>query len=137
MTLKEIIKKLENKWTAILFSLAILLIFYNLYQNTWKFIVSILLAYLVADVIKSLLIKGEKGIIQIPLIGTTKTQHEGHGYLVFLIYIILGTLGGAYIGEYISTNLIANTDGLTNIILSNGIIIGLVYFDFYVTFKRR
>ncbi len=133
----KIIQKLENKWTAIFFSLVVLLIFYNLYQNTWMFIVSILLAYLVADVTKSLLIKGEKGIIQIPFLGTTKTQYEGHGYLVFLIYIILGTILGAYVGNYVAINIIANTDGLTNLLLSNGIIIGLVYFDFYITFKER
>jgi hypothetical protein len=133
----EILQKLENKWVAIIFSLIVLLIFYNIYQNTWRFIVSILLAYLVADVTKSLLIHGEKGIIQIPFLGTTKTQHEGHGYLVFLIYIILGTVLGAYIGNYVATNIVSNTEGLTNLLLSNGIIVGLVYFDFWVTFKKR
>jgi len=133
----KILQKLENRWAAIIFSLMALLIFYNLYQSSWRFIVSILLAYLVADVTKSLLIHGEKGIIQIPFLGTTKTQHEGHGYLVFLIYIILGTILGAYIGDYVASNIISNTEGLANLLLSNGVIIGLVYIDFWITFKKR
>jgi hypothetical protein len=132
-----LLQKLENKWFAILFSLGILLIFYNLYPNSWKYIVSILIAYLIADVAKSLLIKGEKGIIQIPFLGTTKTQHEGHGYLVFLIYILVGTIFGSYLGEMVSNNFISNMAGWVNIVIPNAIIIGLVYLDFWITFKER
>lgn len=132
-----LLQKLEKKWFAILFSLIILLIFYNLYPNSWKYIVSILIAYLIADVAKSLLIKGEKGIIQIPFLGTTKTQHEGHGYLIFLIYILVGTIVGSYLGEAISNNFISNMTGWVNIIIPNAIIIGLVYLDFWITFKER
>jgi len=132
-----LLQKLEKKWFAILFSLGILLIFYNIYPNSWKYIVSILIAYLIADVAKSLLIKGEKGIIQIPFLGTTKTQHEGHGYLVFLVYILVGTIVGSYLGKTISDNFISNMTGWVNIIIPNAIIIGLVYLDFWITFKER
>lgn len=132
-----LLQKLEKGWAAILFSLVILLIFYNAYPNSWKFIVSILLAYLVADVAKFLMIRGGKCIKQFPFLGTTQTQHDGHSYLIFLVYIILGTILGAYIGDYVAKNFIENMVGWMNILIPNGIIVLLVYLDFWITFKER
>ena len=131
MTLKNIIHKLENKWVAIIICLLALIIFYNWNTNLWNGIFIILLAYLIADVIKSILIIGEKGIIQFPFLGTTQTQHEGHGY------IIIGTLVSSWVGNYITKNFIENLIGWQSWLFPNLIIIILVYVDFYITFKKR
>lgn len=137
MTLKDIIKALENKWIAMITSLIVLLIFYNIYPKTWQFLFSILLAYLIADLIKSLLIKGGKGIIQFPFTSETQTRHEGHGYIIFLLYIIAGTLLSAWLGDYITKNFIETLTGWQSWLFPNLIIIVLIYFDFWVTFKKR
>ena len=137
MTLRDIIQKLENKWVALGFSLLALIIFYNFNKNQWSIIFTILLAYLIADVVKSALISGENGIIQFPFLGTTQTQHEGHGYLIFLIYIIAGTLLSVWIGDYIKINFIETLTGWQSWFVSNLIIVILVYIDFHITFRRR
>lgn len=137
MTLKDIIQKLENKWIAGITCLLILIIFYNWKNNLWNSIFTILLAYLIADVIKSMLIIGEKGIIQFPFLGTTQTQPGGHGYIIFLVYIVIGTLVSSWVGDYITKNFVNNLIGWQSWLVSNLIIIGLVYVDFYVTFKKR
>ena len=137
MSLQSIIHKLENKWIAIVICLLALVIFYNWNNNLWNSIFIILLAYLIADVIKSILIIGERGIIQFPFLGTTQTQHEGHGYIIFLSYIIIGTLISSWVGSYITKNFIENLTGWQSWIIPNLIIIILVYVDFYITFKKR
>ena len=137
MTIKDIITVLENKWVAVIVSLTVLLFFYNLYPETWQFLFTVLLAYLIADVIKSILIKGGKGIIQFPFTGTTETKPEGHGYLIFLIYIVIGTIFSAKMGEYIMINHLSNLEGMQSILIPNIVIITLVYIDFHIAFKRR
>lgn len=137
MTPKEIIRKLENKWVALGFSLLALIIFYNFNKSQWSIIFTILLAYLIADVVKSALIRGENGIIQFPFLGTTQTQHEGHGYLIFLVYIIAGTLLGVWMGDYIKINFIDPLTGWQIWFVPNLIIVILVYIDFHITFRRR
>ena len=137
MIKRDIKAFLENRWAALLTSLGVLLVFYNIYPETWKYLFSILLAYLIADLVKTLLIAGGKGIIQFPFSGSTQTQHEGHGYLVFLIYIILGTIVSAKLGEYLTQNFMLNMVGWQKIIIPHAILIGLLYSDFYLTFKKK
>ena len=137
MTLREIIQRLENKWVALIFSLLALIIFYNVNKSQWGVIFTILLAYLIADVVKSTLIRGENGIIQFPFLGITQTQHEGHGYLIFLIYIIAGTLLSVWVGDYIKINFIETLTDWQSWFVPNLIIVILVYIDFHITFRRR
>ncbi len=137
MTFQDIIKTLGNKWVASIASLGALLIFYNVYPNTWQFIFSILLAYLIADLVKTFLITGGNGIIQFPFTGSTQTQHEGHGYLIFLIYIVLGTIVSVKAGDYITQNILSTSSGWQKVVIPNATLIGLLYTDFYLTFKSR
>jgi len=134
--LQNIFKKLENKYLAILFSTAALIVANYYKPNLWYFLFGILLAYLISDGIKILLIGGGNGIFQIPLINT-KTKPEGHAYLWFTLFIILGTLGSIWISNWIYDNFIKNLTSWQAVVIPNLLIAILVFIDLKATFYNR
>ena len=133
---KRVIELLENRYIALLFSMIVLILASILSKNIWGYIFAILLAYLIADLIAYLFCRGGKGILQIPISFSNQTRDMGHGYLAFLTAIVLGTVASGYISN-IFVNWM-NTDGnLGYIVLSNGFLLLLVYFDMYMKFYDR
>ena len=133
--IKDIIKLLEKKWGALIVCWVVL-IGLNLFKPTlWKYIFAILLAYLLADGVKSLIIRGEDGAVSIRLLGHT-IQHKGHNYIAFFVSVITGTVLSGFLTELL-INYIATFTGFGYTLISNAIIILLVYLDFSITFYKR
>lgn len=133
--ISEFITLLENHYFSATFSLLIIMLVYWFKKELWGYLFAILLAYLCADLIKIIFIRGGNGIVQFPISGSTLTRHRGHGYLIFLFFIILGTVISGLLGSLV-TEWISTLSGWLSILLPNFIIIVLVYVDFYLTFYK-
>lgn len=126
---------LENVWIAGTFALCIILPIYWLFPNIWKYIFVTLFAYLIADIVRIIFIRGGNGIVQFTFTGNTLARHKGHAYLIFLVYIIASTLLGAIFSNLIVT-LILNLNNILSMIFANLFIILLVYGNFYLSYYK-
>lgn len=130
-----LLKKLRNKTNAIIFSVIVLSGLLLLFKNIWSYVFAILLAYLIADLIRIFFLRGERGIVQFTFSGT-RSQHKGHAYLVFLIYIIVGTILSGLFSDFIVKQ-IETLNGIWGVIIPNAIIAILVFLDFNLLFYKR
>lgn len=135
--LDKIITKLKNKYISITFSMIILIFILIIYPKIWGYVFAILLSFLIADLIRFSIIKGGKGIVQFPFLGTNKTQTKGHGYLIFFLFVVFGTVISGYTSNLI-TNYITNYIlGYWSYIIPNILISILVYLDFELLFYKK
>lgn len=100
----------------------------------WVYSFSIILSYLLADLIMIFFVRGGHGLIPIPFL-SKKNFKKGHNYLIFLTFIILGTILSGTIANVL-TKYIELLDTRT-FILANGLIFILVYFDFTLTYYKN
>jgi hypothetical protein len=131
----KLLDYLENQWVAIIVSIIFLIVFNLFLPKYWSYVFSILLAYLITEVIAQLFISGRRGIVQFPLLGN-ETQPKGHGYLVFIIFIIVATILSSYFTDQIAGYL-KNISNIYQIVISNIIIAILVFVDFELTFYSK
>ncbi|MGD0690181.1 MAG: hypothetical protein ABSA50_10465 [Candidatus Bathyarchaeia archaeon] len=98
-----------------------MLIFAAISSDVWIFVVSALLAWVIADTIFNLLIRGGEGIFQTRLAGTTHTQAVGYGYLVFLFVVGFATLMATKFTEWLMLIIpfwLNSYDGMTGAIIN-------------------
>lgn len=131
-----VIESTKNRFIALVVSVIVMLSFYWAYKPLWGYLFAILLAYLFADLIATLFMRGGNGIVQFTLANSTSTRHMGHGYLVFFISVIIGTILSGFLAEKI-TIWIQTMSGIYAILFPNIILLLLVFLDFHITFYSR
>lgn len=127
MTLKE---RLKNYWFAFVFAFSIMVGLYFFLPNAWDYSFAILLAYVIADGFSKYMLVGGRGIIQVKFI-SNKTINKGHGYLVFILIIVLGTAFSGWLTSIIIEEI------KSNYILANLIVLCLISVDYWVNYYKR
>ena len=130
------IKLLGDEYFATGFSILMFFLLFLVNRNVWGYLFTILVSYLIANIVSSIFIKGSNGIVQIPLSGNTKTKRMGYGYIAFLLAIIVGTLVSAFFADLL-TNRINDSNEIIIVVFSNLTLVVLVFIDFHVTFYKR
>ncbi|MFA6088868.1 MAG: hypothetical protein WC755_03315 [Candidatus Woesearchaeota archaeon] len=130
----KIFKVLGNQYVAIIFVMILISIITMINIEWWVYSFSIILSYLLADLIMIFFVRGGHGLIPIPFL-SKKNFKKGHNYLIFLTFIILGTILSGTIANVL-TKYIELLDTRT-FILANGLIFILVYFDFTLTYYKN
>ena len=135
--MRYFIKLLGNEYFAIIFSILMFFLLFLVDRNVWGYLFAILISYLIANLISTVFfIKGGKGIVQIPLSGNTLTKSMGYGYIAFLSAIIIGTLVSAFFADLL-TKWINDSNEPAIVIISNLILVVLVFIDFRITYYTK
>jgi hypothetical protein len=123
---KILIKKAENSIIAAIFLLIFMIALFYLDITLWTSFVIIVLTFLISGTISNYITKSS----DIPLIGE-KINAKGHAYLLFMLYIIIGTIISGLIAEELAVYII--NYNLFYIIGVNLLIIffSYVYFHFF------
>jgi hypothetical protein len=100
----------------------------------WKYFIGLFLAFVISGILQTKVIRGGGGIVQVG--NDNKAYPRGHGYLIFLFFIIAGTVVSGYLSDYLA-NQLSNYAGMENMIISNVVIAGIVYGTFWLTYIRR
>jgi hypothetical protein len=115
----------------------------------WNYVFAAAIAWVVSDVVINLIVKGGGRIVQIPILGT-RTQFKGHGYLAFMIGILVGTSSSTFLSENLlgivgitlasaqAGRLVLSGADWTSTVLIASVLAGLlVYGDFQFRFYVR
>ena len=123
---KILIKKAEDPIIAAIFLLIFMIALFYLDITLWTSFVIIVLTFLISGTISNYITKSS----DIPLIGE-KINAKGHAYLLFMLYIIIGTIISGLIAEELAVYII--NYNLFYIIGVNLLIIffSYVYFHFF------
>ena len=123
---KILIKKAEDPIIAAIFLLIFMIALFYLDITLWTSFVIIVLTFLISGSISNYITKSS----DIPLIGE-KINAKGHAYLLFMLYIIIGTIISGLIAEELAVYII--NYNLFYIIGVNLLIIffSYVYFHFF------
>jgi hypothetical protein len=122
----------------------------------WNYAYSVTVAWVISDVILNVFVIGGEGWLKIPFAGDD-FQKKGRGYLAFLIGIIVGTWFSSAIADWILTltglvlenipatnstftpilHVIASNPSLFTLLIANGAVAGLVFFDLNARFYKK
>ena len=117
--------------------------------TVWNYIFGAAIGWVVSDVVINLVVKGGGRIVQIPIFGT-RTRFKGHGYLAFIIGILVGTSASTALSELMLSlvgitvasvqtgRLVVSGADWTSTVLTASVLAGLlVYGDFHFRFYVR
>ncbi|MGC8648949.1 MAG: hypothetical protein ACP5UN_01880 [Candidatus Micrarchaeia archaeon] len=127
---KSLIKKAEDPIIAIIFLLVFMMLLYYFDLNLWTIFVIMVLTFLISGTISNYITKSS----DIPLIGE-KINAKGHAYLLFMLYIIIGTIISGFIAEDI-TKSVSNYNMLY-VLSINLLVIFLSYAYFHFFFYKN
>jgi len=126
---KYLINWLENEVFAFIFVFIIMMLLYHFFPSIWSYAFAILLAYVIADCIAKFMLVGGEGIVQFSLI-SNKTLHKGHGYLAFILTILVSTMLGGYLTDLMIKQ--TNSQFIASLIISI-----LLLVDYWVVYYRK
>ncbi|MGC8571819.1 MAG: hypothetical protein ACP5RI_03135 [Candidatus Micrarchaeia archaeon] len=127
--LKVFVKRAEDPIIAIMMLIVFMTILYYFDIVLWTLFVIMVLTFLISGTISNYITKSS----DIPLIGE-KINAKGHAYLLFMLYIIIGTvISGAIAGEI--TNYIVGYN-IFDITIVNLLIIFFSYAYFHFFFYK-
>ena len=105
--------------------------------KAWVYCFAILLAYLFADIFMFSLIKKDSEMIQIPFRDKIKTSQRGHGYLIFLIAIVISAVISGFLASLITSWTVGIGNKFIEALILNAIIVVLVVLDFEFGFSKK
>jgi len=147
--LAQIDASLRVASVAVGVSILLLIVVGLLFPDAWNYVFTAAIAWVVSDVVINLVVKGGGRIVQIPILGT-RTQFKGHGYLAFIIGILVGTSSSIFLSGILlgivgitvasaqSGRLVMTGADWTSTVLIASVLAGLlVYGDFQFRFYVR
>jgi hypothetical protein len=115
----------------------------------WNYVFGAAIGWVVSDAVINLVVKGGGRIVQIPIFGT-RTHFKGHGYLAFMIGILLGTSSSTALTEIMlglvgitvasvqaGRLVLAGADWTSTVLIASVLAGLLVYGDFHFRFYVR
>ncbi len=127
--LQDFWETLENPLVSGIVSTIALIIIGSIRPDLWSLVFTALIAFFTADIVANIFIRGGHGIVQSPVFGT-HTLHKGHGFVFFVIAIIVGTYFSGSISDYIETILLGSGNVENNIMFSSVGLIIISYLDY-------
>ena len=127
--LTELWDLLENPVFSILFTIIILITVGIFFKGVWIFLFSIIVSYMLTDIILNFIVRGESGYAKIPVLGH-HFQTKGHSYIAYIVGIVIGTFFASELADNILIYLKSFTDWNTIVITSSFIVGILVFLDF-------
>lgn len=132
MALKEWLKTPYLAIPLVTVVFGLMLFFFREYKIV-DFLIIAIVGYLGSDVVSKFFVRGERGILQIPIFGT-KAQPKGYGFIAFFLSILATALLMSIITDLVVTTISVY---LSDFILDLGlglVFAVLVYSDMYAKF---
>ncbi|MBS3140558.1 hypothetical protein J4405_00265 [Candidatus Woesearchaeota archaeon] len=135
--LKFVLKVLQVRYFAVAFSIIFFVLIYFITPYYWSHGVSILIAYMVADLIRIIIIDGNNRFIQFNSLMFSRERnerrHKGHAYLIFLFYIMMSTIASAFFADWLLEQ-ITGVNKFFFLFAVTIIVLVLVYLDFHFSY---
>lgn len=127
---KNIIKAVEDPVAAIIILLATMMILYYLSSYFWTLFVIMVLTFLISGTISNYVTSSS----DIPVLGEKFTA-KGHAYLLFMFYVVVGTIISGLFANYIVA--VLSGANFFELIIANLFIILLSYAYFHFFFYKK
>jgi hypothetical protein len=126
-----------NQLGAIALVCLIVVAFSFVNHDLWYFVVSAMTGYLVADIVISLFVSGEKGTVSIPFLG--RSEKRGHAFIAYYVGIVVTTFLSAALASYLlSAAEAAFPDAALAIRVLVSVIVSLLMFvEFFIRYNER
>jgi hypothetical protein len=136
-TLSFLKKVSGNQVGAIILVCLIVVGFSIVSHDLWYFVVSAMAGYLVADIVISLFVSGEKGTVRVPLIG--RSDKRGHAFIAYYVGVVVTTFVSAAVASYLISGAEAafpDAALLIRVVVSVAVSI-LMFMEFFVRYYER
>lgn len=138
-SVSEFLQRLENVVIAFIASFSILFCIGALIPSIWAYVFSILVSFVLSDLILNAFIHGGEGHANI--FSKNEFAHKGHAYVVFLIGIIISTVLSSLLADFMFQGYLQDTPWVATVFITDGIAVFLVLGDlkwrFYLPNKNR